>query len=59
MSYTTDGLDMGHVMDQGTKYARQCEASSWTKKDAQGWRDMRWDRLDKEIEWAKARRWTP
>lgn len=65
MSYTSDGLDMGYVMDQGTKAAKWAEGmagkqrhgDSW-RESADNWRAMRWHRLDNEIKWAKVRRWT-
>jgi hypothetical protein len=56
---TSDGLDMPWVIDQLSGYAADCERSGPSmRQHAQGWRDKRWSRLDQEIEWAKARKWT-
>lgn len=58
------GIDMDFVMDQGTKSARWAEGMAGNQRhgecwreSADNWRAMRWERLDAEIKWAKARGW--
>lgn len=64
MADAPGGIDMDYVMTQGTSFAKWAErmagkqrhGDDW-RETANNWRAMRWQRLDKEIEWAKAHGW--